>query len=827
MEPNPIKYITEHSYDAPAQRPIENSALQKIPDYSQIFYKAIYENERIVFSIPFSLLPHKIPTITLEDIEHSQLSTHERMKATKEKCHGFRVFTVLCIEPLKILGSTKGISNTRFIYEIFKTNPLMSLIHPSTTPLDTHPIQIKSNARLPAGIHTTPIKNTHPILEDLRGEKQENIEVAKKENREIIAQLSLLKKELSAIVNTWGLELSPNEPVRLIWDSLSLLAVQSKIADAEKTQYSQALLEYWESIQWSISSLLSAGATQNYSAADQYITDIYIRLSGFRLFLQSKKIKFNIELCEQIEGLQKPLLNFFSFSRNIQTCSSKNLFYKEFHCFMSSLLSQWCLVEMNIGNLKEQVQRWMTFRLESLEIYLSMNSKAEEYVSKALCQTIKEGVSQENWLLVYEKINQLMNDLHAYCKKNRTREWDTNGFPTITKGKFIDARCVQWIHAILNDFNCIISNQNFHTISQGVLKELRTKNKLLTTTLDLPQIHQAFSAWTLQLEQKGQCILKDYLESMQKTFASLKNIRESIGHSADIQSALQTLFNLIDSKQLSDLNEIYFKTAQKLEHFYHTWKTQLGAINSLIRQMQDLTILLLFDLNLPSLELRHVKLQFEKFNQSTEQLIKPVMIFFNAFHQLISLDPKSLKGLSKQNKNISLCFEDPTFSLCLFQSDDQYFDELTTKIAYLRLQKNEELIVSLEKQAIDESLPPPVNPHPTPIKKQKTLTKPTAPPITLDKSHQLTDFYENVQQVFKETKVRKIFTGIQQLISNYHSTLESAHGKGDHFKLFINDLLIVLPAKKEWKPGTLHSIKKRVEQTLLKANEELNSLQSY
>lgn len=766
-----------------------------------------FSSKTIELYIPVSELPEnyivkKNQDFGLENFHcETEPDSFKRLKKWRAKHYPTPVFEVITLRPLRISSMKTAEFKKKFDFgDLYSLLQSMGLKSNNTIELsDTNRNHSKLAIKQPINPLTT-IDPQHFIELISCGNFEQSVQASE--------LLTDLKKNLAKCITKYGSELSPYEPMYLIWDTLSQLVIKKhSLNELQKENCTLVMLEYWTKVRYSSYTFPLFGSTKNYEMATAFLNETIQLLKNLPSFLKERINFKHDKLCRELESVHSPLVNFFESLGQLKL-EELSIFFKELNDFNDTRLNNLYECKINLNPSRRQIQEWLQKRLDCLILNLRLNSANPDLQSLLIdCEEIKTAFQKQNWLDAYNKICALYRQIIELNKPKSVSLFN------LAKGKIPFHlsrermgffRSFEYSKALYKEFLSVVSNGKlFNVVSEYAYEELQKSSKILEIPFSKKNIlHTEFKVWTSDLSGVNYKEIFDTLQVMKQAWKELKVIQAKFSPDGNIQKSLQILFQELDSQNYSELMHVYSKLSQEIKNPQDSWVQQLKILNQSIDKLQDHCILMLMDPQLPKIDLRILQSQFQLFNHRLAELIKPTTSFLNAFQQLICIDPASLKGVSEGSNEIFLRFTDEgAFTLNLFETGDTYFSSLQTQLEQIRKFDNEPLIVEIEEE-YSESVPS----DDKEISSSKTIE---------DEQSQTKKLTEDVEKIFQgNTKTRRIKKELIQLLKDYDINFNAKFGKGDHNKLYINGIPIVLPEHKEWKPGTLKSIQNSVIEML-------------
>lgn len=834
-----VKVSNNNSSDntkSDALKQISENEKQKL-DLSKIFYKNLMidkESKKHLFCVPVSQLPEALKKDFLENEGEASLDElrlegerpqEERLKEWR-KIWNIPVYEVITLKPPRIhhlptwkFNQVFGKTLTEFLEQ--KASSLkkeITLVESNDNSQKKLNLEFKSNNNQAKFIDC---KDNQKFASHIFSGNLKQAERIIKVNQFTLDIFDALKAHLVEIIKKHDACIPPHESMRLVWDSLSQSIIRTqKLDDEQKEKCVQALLEHWENVHWPFIQFFEQGLTGNYKSASKFLEDAINQLKNLPKFL-NERLNFNHEkLCEDLKSLQSGLVKFLEKASTLELDETCDHFFKKLDNFVTKTsLDNWCSCKVYMDSSRRQLRTWLETRTDTLIAYLKMirsdDSRKKHLLEKG--QEIKKALLEQNWLLAYQLLNEICPGLLLLIVEKKYNA-GALGYPTPAKEQYGFTRCLNFANALLADLQTIISQGKlFHVVSEIAYKELQRSHKELLAPIAKNEkiLIPEFTAWTKKVKKAGHSELYTTLKAMQESWTKLKEIQNNLSNSQYLQDSLEILFRKIDQEEFSDLLDIYSINSQHLEELLKRWVQELKQINQNICKLQDFSMLMLTDPNLSTIDLRHIQKQFAMFNQRLAELIQPTTRFFNAFQQLICMDPNSLQGLSPNSHEISLRFtEGGAFTLNLFETKDSYFSSLAEQLAKIQSNKNAPVILEFEEN-IEDTVTEELIPSSTSedVNNNLILQNPINSKEVLANHEK--ELSSKVKKVFQgNTKTRRIKKELTDLLKEYNLPFSKKFGKGDHDKLYVNRIPIPLPEHNEWKPGTFHSIQNTVIEQL-------------
>lgn len=756
--------------------------------------------EVFTFCVPCSQIPGEYQEKALEKIAperylEAMLSKSQRLKLWRD-IPDQKIFEVLSLKPLKIHGMDRV-----YFYQHFGNRTLLEILIEDFDKKEEKKKQISINEKKLHYQHTElKIKQSSekfPLLcIDLEEASRKNSLAPLSADETIVLRIfESLKSNLSRSINKYGSLLFPDESMLCIWDHLSQLILNNYSLDrSKKAEIAVKLLEFWENIYWNLG-LFMQQAAQNPSADTQPLVQTLDQLQNIQSFLDIKDKR----LIHDLLDMQSPLCEFLEKAVLIKTPEGKQkLAFTLYNFAFKETLSTLHECKVIINSSKKGIRSWLETHAATLESYLNLVHVSEPgfklFIDYSL--ELKKALQEQNWLEAYQLINSLTNELGNFGplkEKNMNISSELPYLKELTlREKYNQTRCFHFAQALMQKFTTLIAQGKlFNVISETAYQELFSSYQvMLKQPLPTKKIMlEEFKEWAIQLKKAGFADLFNELKNLENSWTILQTTKEQLLIQKN-QELFQNLADQIQDNDFSDLPSAYLKASQILEKPLKNWVAHLRKINECIRKSQDFCMLMIANSTLPALDISILQTQFKMFNQSLEELVKPTTRFLNAFQQLICMDVTSSQELSENS--ISLRFTDEgSFTLNLFETDEEYFIKLKEQLAQTTLKKNQEIYLEVEEEVVKEE---PINNF---VKESHTSNS---------NENNEKELKEKVNQVFRSnTKTHKILKGLTNVLKEFHLPYSTEFG-GRHYKLYINGVPIPLPTHTEWKPGTLKSI---------------------
>lgn len=620
------------------------------------------------------------------------------------------------------------------------------------------------------------------------------------------------KKNLCNHVNLYGSSLPPHESIYLIWDTLAQLIISNQKLDENlKEKYSIVIFEYWDNISLLISKAVYEGLTYNHELSDECLKNALNQLSDITNFLKSQT-NLDEQIINQLKKTQAPLQQVLKSVQKL-SLEEKEIFFIQYFDFQSSTLANLAERHLYMDTSKKSLQIWLISRSSILEIHFKMLIQeglfSFEYLN--LCSETTKSLKEQNWLKAYEYINTLLEkiaevnvfeirEIRSVNEIRRVPEWTAKVNKT--------NRGLKFASALLEDFKQIISQGNlYNVVSEVAYESLHKSYTALSPLSKNDSMIPEFELWIKTLKKEKFSDVQDVLKDLQHSWVKLKKIQEDLLSNKKIKDSFNILFKNIENENYQHLIEDYSSLAYHLP--IKDWENELRQLNLNIKKLQDFCILIFTDPKSSKIDLNLLQKQFKLFNNRLKELIITPTKVLNSFQQLISMNHDEVKKYSRSTTIELHRFEEDSFTLNLFQTKKSYFDTLSEQLSKIQFETqdtNFEIeIITDEKTEKEDSLT------------SEDMGQPLNPDLMTDK----------VTEIFQEhTKTRKIIKSLKSLFKEYNLLFNTQFGKGDHNKLYVNGIPIVLPEHKEWKPGTLHSIQNDVIlqlQVLIKENTRTDS----
>lgn len=786
------------------------SASKEVCDPNECFFKVkIYASNNpmqpIILCIPAKLLPDPIRSVFIREkssalLQEATLSWQERIKKWR-KAFECLVYEVETLEPLRIQGMKTIDFKKKYeltnIKEAINRQFGINESTPQKLTIRKQKVLESTNLEVKAQIDQIQYVDHEDVSSLLTSE---NGSIFFKEFPVIHLKLQDLKMGLSSVVNRFGSKLFPDEPMRLVWDSLAQLILKNYCIDEDaKKRLSGLLLDYWEGIHWSIYNYFQENCANELDRASLHLNEAINQLRNLRGFLESNNEEIILEtIIKPLEEMQLPLVSFLEFGSQLQSPEGKGRFFNVFFESISQNLGDWCQRTVRLDASRKQIRKWLEARADILETYLKKLIPKESKFSHFLDDytRIRKALLEQNWIAAYQEMSHFTDVLRQLCLPKNIIRVNFTIFPeTMTREEYLYLRCFHFMKHLKLDFETIVKNGKLYNVmSEKAYEELRKSFKTLLLPVSKTEIAvKPFVEWAKQLNQNGYPEIFEALEGLQSCWSQLLGVKKEICSDGTLKEELEKLLKNVDAEEYANLSKDYLRVYDRVLPTFKQWESALQKINDRIRKTQDVTLLVLTDPTLPFIDVMYIYEQFIQLNDLFGELIKPITHFFNAFQKLICMDKTSFKV--GKDEAITLSFtEEGSFTLNLFETDVAYFKNLAKQLEPLR-QEQKAPVLEVEENCAS-----------SPAEISAVSTEQIDPQM---------DLKAKLDSVFQDnTKTRKIMKDVQQLLKEYRLPFTTKFGKGDHNKLYVNGRLIVFPEHKEWKPTTLRSIQKMFEQVL-------------
>ena len=625
-----------------------------------------------------------------------------------------------------------------------------------------------------------------------------------------------LKIDLAKAVSQHGTNISPYEPMRTLWDVLSIAIIhEASNNPKEIVALTKIVLEHWEEIFYLLRNVMDEGITHNPELVTSNLTAIIKQCMGLRESLEQVMEKSNSKAQKSIgliENIHLPLMKILHTANSLEDDEDRSEVCQKLCDFLNQTLGDWSTCRVYMDNSKRVLQNWLLTRTNTIEIYFSMIESPSTEISGFYksTQSITEAFKEHNWLAAYQQMNSLIDQMKVYTTPTSylfypsPHKGETIVLANITRGETQIIRIYQFVRALRNDFKTMITDGKlFQIFSEVAFKELKVSYDTIKTPLNKKEgMGKSLFNWAGKLSRVGYSELQDVIREMKETWTLLKDVREQVRGSKDLEASLSSLFEIIQSDKLEDLLKQNSEVFQQLVEPLQRWEDGLRQINQCIIKIQQYALLIVNDPSLPTINLEELQNEFNAFNERLEELIKPTTIFFNAYRHLICIKQNSSPSNSQPQSSgqIDLDFtKEGTFTLYLFETDSSIFSAIENQRQLLN-QIDGTATFEVEEEANGVDLDSVTVTEIEEAQQPKTL-------LSSEQNEAPSTLTDQLQQIFQHnTKTRKIKRELKDLLRQVDVPFSTCFGKGDHNKLYVNGIPIVLPEHREWKPGTGRSI---------------------
>lgn len=567
----------------------------------------------------------------------------------------------------------------------------------------------------------------------------------------IIRLIKQFKSDLVKIINEFGQNLLPEEPLILLWDSLSQCLLKKHLIDEkEKSQLAEELILLWNRVHLDLFFLkqrpeCSANIISTLNQFENKIADPFPGLS------------------KDLKRIHWPLIKLLDAVNVIQSRNSRQLYHKELDDLFSGTLNLLGNITVKIDSSRSIIREWLENRVKTI---IHLQKVALQSFSKSkLIEVILSLVSRQEWGKAYHFIDALANDLEVLTG-NLFRN---PGF--ISSENYPQIRIFYFIKALRQDFEFILREGLLFNKESEIFAE--QKAALLAISEELAStgaMGLALYHWARKLKKQNQNEVLEAFQEFQKAWKKLKNLRLNL----TARCPISDLTVCIEKEEYQSLAPIYLVISNVTRMYLSKWENAIKKINTAINELQQFCFLAMADPSLPRLEASVLRSEFKIFNIRLELLVRPVAYFIHTFRYLIAQDQPLHDYLN----------------LNVFSEDDKIFKSLE--------QLSEKLNSSPQGFIeIKEEIEDPVE-LALPYSESKDLEL------------QMANLEVQVNEIFNQTKIHKITSQLHQFLKELKVKFSQKHG-ARHLKLFINGVLVTMPTHyAEWKLGTSASIQNQV-----------------
>lgn len=686
---------------------------------------------------------------------------------------------------------------------------------------------------------------------------------------EIDSMLESFRKDLSETIKQTARDISPLEPMHLLWHSLCQCTIEAGPADKQlKRKITHTLLLHWEKVCDNMMMMCCYAHCFQYDHANTFREMAIEQLASLQSTLKEANIT-DPSMDSALLNIQGPLLKLLTSAGSLKTLEAQGEFYIRFDYFSFKKLKDWNHCTISTDNSRRLQRRWLQRRTESLGFYLDVLSMLPiECPAERIKfgRQIQNELFEKNWPQAHQHLKSFANQL-MHDGRNLTAKIRMIPFQPFEKKVPATAfiRFFHCIRALLEEFETLISQGKlFQTISEAASNDLYNAYKVLCEDQhQQPSSNNTCMEWAKELASCNYPELLEALASLELNRISLNQANENLVSNEALHKVFPALFEAIQTENYEQIPILYLQATRLLANHYQEWEKGLRQLNDNICQIQSTSFLLMLPHpGLPTIELEDLRSFFCSFNDYIIAEFKPLATFLNAFQQLICFDDPSLSKSFQKECEIGLQFtSEGSFTLCLFQTDEEYFTQLSIPIEEFRASPEKNIILEVEEIKVEEAvekgsietvtpaIDEPMKKNASePISEEQRIkrtprtsgrTRATASrrKATQQKKHVETQpakpfphlplkepiqehLASSIEAIFQgETKSRKIEKQLVQLIKECNIPLRTQYGIGDHKKLYINGRPIILPAHREWKPGTARSIQNEVLKQLQAAIE--------
>lgn len=750
----------------------EISAPKKELDLSRLFYQFNLKdlgNKKFALFLPANLLPAYFLKKFLEfktEKDYEPATPNERVRKWRriENTDAYEIASICPpkIRNLKLLAFTARCGGT--LHEILKgsqTVDFSSVIPSICTKEGTKNSGIQMSQ--------TNKSNVIAFTTDISGPNKEEHSLAR---LMAVALLDDFGVEVTKLINQYGTQLHPNESVSLIWDILSQAVLKKAHFSAEETnRLSIALFNFWTSFHLH---LFKARL-----GSDDDLVNAIDLLKQFEQSLSNNLPQNGGRFLRQLKQIKQPLLDLL-----IQGHRTVGILKQEFLLQLSQFLNKRLLklanISLSLDSSRQLVRNWLEDQSHLLTLFQKTRDQSE-VILIGLSEEISTFIKEQQWLEAYTKIKAFTETLQSLSKE-RT---------------FYQLRLEQFAKSLKEGFEYVIkTNQLFQIISEVAVEQIKDSCIAFQKENEPSQgLGTELIQWAQALKKQGSKDVFVALKTLQTAWKELKFARtelltqELILHTKDFISQ-------VEQNDYDKLPQNYLKIATQLNQFMPNWESSLKTLNLAIIQLQQASFLALTQPTLPQIDLCLVQKDFKEFNQRLGELIKPMLVFVNAFYEIICINKTSPQDSSFQ-------FNEKNIVLQLFSEDESEFKNLRTLINEINRLPEESVIDIIEEPNIQE--------EPLDIPAQELG-------VQLN-SNSVESMNQEVKQIFKQVKITKIR---QELFCylNKHGIDFTQEPGGKHTKIFINGKLIAMPTHTTaWAPGTAKSIRNAVLEGLKQKSE--------
>lgn len=825
------------------------------PNLNQLFYQFIIVdgNETELFFVPASQLPaklkdHFLKTCTSEDIELGKMDPKKRIQTCREKLR-IPVYQVKSVKPLKIDGMDSrvfirkhGCTLEQALFNILDRETQQQIV---TTQTETPGITAAYSPKtfFTCSGEPTPGGSTSRELAY---------------QQQIFMIFELFQSQQCQLINQFGKQISLWEPNQLIGDMLSQRVINQRPMDEKlKKILSQCLLKHWQEMLWFLNHGMICcmySEAKNDAKSKEMFLNAIDQLKSLPKTLETILKGEMKDLLDDLQRIQAPLILLIQSAMNFQSDETLHIFCEKLQTYLNDNIRKFFDITIYVNHTKRSIKDVLEFRAKILNHCIqSMGSSCKKL--QILSPLIVETLKQQNWLVAYQAMFQLAEAIKVIQKEIMEASDEDNA---LTDGISVGSdknivmfdhtrenmgyvQSVLYLSALVNDFQKVILKGTFYqAVSEVAFGEMNQSYPTLMSSAQIEiEMNTALCGWAEELCHSGYSQLYKALTELYQSMAELLSHKERVVKSKKFKE-IPTLMDQIREEECATMPDCYFKIAGFLDNEKKSWKKSLVNINCNIRKVQDLCVLMITQPNLPGYEIAKLQKEFKNLNRLLRDLIQPLTSFYNAFQYLLESNSHARHSSHPKEIAMSVSKKD-SFLLKLFQTDQEYFRELDKQVSEIRSQNGTATIeledahvpasTRVEKLAQtiastdlnnDESdlrnrdlLPPPIS-HilSSPQETAKDLEKPIVP-----KPQSIRDSVSGrVEEVFQSsTKSRKILHNLTQLLKEYEISFTKVRAGGSHFKIRLGDIAITLPDHKEWKPGTLTSIKNQALGPIIQA----------
>ncbi len=601
------------------------------------------------------------------------------------------------------------------------------------------------------------------------------------------------KNTVKELINEFGSQISPNESMELIFDSLAQAIVKrAQISEEDKSKLTCKMLEFFEDVYWRLTQL---------NNNDTALLTSSILLKKISQIDAITKPFGDESLSRDIKKLMEPWKAVLEYFQTLPE-NQRKLFDGAFKATFSMRLNDFSDCKVSLSKNKSLLNFWISNRVALIKQYIRFKNP-ENFIEAVdrlgeveIC--LKNGQFAEAYTVLYVTVQSVQDRLLTYARSSTT-----NVLPI---KEFYRYRINQMMMHALDDFKYITAqSKQYQLVSFGAFEEAYNQfHKVQQLQLPVENRALELTKWAQGVSKKGEAQLLTAFKKFKKNLNDLQGVVKTIQSNKEIATDLKKLEGEIQKANQKNIIENYVALSAKLKSSFDDWKKSLLKINSDVREIQGLCFLLALNPSMPEIDISVIQNEFREFNRCLKALIVPFTFFENAFNQMIVFDRKTVKETSA-NPEIALRLSAAeTLTISLFHTKHQEFNEMNAQISALRAklkeQNNLNFEISVDLENVEETIPEDTN-------KNEEI------PIAASSSEPINTMQDEIAQVFSGTKTRVIMNSLVDFMKKYNVPLVGKFGKGDHFKLYVNGIPFVIPTHKELGMG----LKNRIENDLFHA----------